>query len=132
MRVVFDTNIFVSAFAIPGGRAEAAMSRVLVGEARLVISKPIILELLDVLARKFGRDAEALARIAVYLAELGDVVEPGRKVAVLADDADNRILECALAGRAAAIVTGDRALIALGAYQGVKIMSLRRFLETPA
>jgi predicted nucleic acid-binding protein len=45
------------------------------------------------------------------------------------DEPDNRILECALAGRADAIVTGDRALLALGEYRGVRVISLRGFLE---
>ena len=128
MRAVFDTNIYVSAFAIPGGRAEAALLKAVEGEVRLVISKPIIHELLDVLARKFGRDAEELARVAVFLAELAEVVQPRRKIEMLSDDTDNRILECAIAGRAEVIVTGDRAMLELGEYQGVRIMTLRGFL----
>ena len=113
MRVVFDTNIYVSAFVIPGGRAEAALLKAVEGEARLVISRAIIRELLGVLALKFGRDREELAHIAVFLAGLSDVVRPRRKLKVLKDDADNRILECALAGRADLIVTGDRAMLEL-------------------
>ncbi|MGH7380806.1 MAG: putative toxin-antitoxin system toxin component, PIN family [Candidatus Methylomirabilales bacterium] len=128
MRAVFDTNIYVSAFAIPGGRAQAALLKAVEGEVRLVISKPIIHELLDVLARKFGRDAEELARVAVFLAELAEVVQPRRKIDMLSDDTDNRILECAIAGRADVIVTGDRAMLELGEYQGVRIMTLREFL----
>jgi uncharacterized protein len=129
VRVVFDTNIYVSAFAIPGGQAEAALLKALAGEARLVVSRAIIHELLDVLARKFGRDPEELAHIAVFLAELADVVRPRRKLGVLRDDADNRILECALAGRGDVIVTGDRAMLERGEYQGVRIVTLREFLE---
>jgi putative PIN family toxin of toxin-antitoxin system len=128
VRVVFDTNIYVSAFVIPGGRAEGALLKAVEGEARLIISRAIIRELLDVLARKFGRDREELAHIAVFLAELSDVVRPRRKLTVLRDDADNLILECALAGRADAIVTGDRAMLELGEYQGVRIVTLREFL----
>jgi len=128
VRAVFDTNIYVSAFAIPGGRAAAALLKAVEGEVRLVISKPIIHELLDVLARKFGRDAEELARVAVFLAELAEVVQPRRKIEMLSDDTDNRILECAIAGRAEVIVTGDRAMLELGEYQGVGIMTLREFL----
>jgi len=128
VRAVFDTNIYVSAFAIPGGRAAAALLKAVEGEVRLVISKPIIHELLDVLARKFGRDAEELARVAVFLAELAEVVQPRRKIEMLSDDTDNRILECAIAGRAELIVTGDRAMLELGEYQGVRIMTLREFL----
>jgi putative PIN family toxin of toxin-antitoxin system len=128
VRAVFDTNIYVSAFAIPGGRTEAALLKAVRGEVRLVISKLIIRELLDVLASKFGRDAEEMARVAVFLAELAEVVQPRRKIEVLSDDADNRILECAIAGRADVIVTGDRAMLELGEYQGVRIMTLREFL----
>lgn len=129
MRVVFDTNIYVSAFAIPGGRAEAALLKAVAGEVQLVVSRAIIRELLDVLARKFGREAEELAHVAVFLAELAAVVRPRRKLGVLRDDADNRILECALAGRAEVIVTGDRAMLELGEYQEVRIVTLRKFLE---
>jgi len=128
VRAVFDTNIYVSAFTVPGGRAEAALLKAVEGEAQLVISKPIIHELLDVLARKFGRDAEELARIAVFLAELAEVAQPRRGIEVLKDDADNRILECAIAGRADVIVTGDQGMLGLGEYQEVRIMTLREFL----
>ena len=49
MRVVFDTNIFISALAIPGGMAEKAVSRVIEGHDELVISPQIIKEVLSVL-----------------------------------------------------------------------------------
>ena len=130
MRAVFDTNIYVSAFVIPAGRAETALLKAIEGEAQLVISKAIIHELLDVLARKFGRDAEELARIAVFLAELADVVQPRGRIEVLMDETDNRILECAITGRADVIVTGDRAMLELGEYKGVRIMTLREFLAS--
>jgi uncharacterized protein len=129
VRVVFDTNIFVSAFVIPGRQADAALLKAVEGEAQLVVSRAIIHELLDVLARKFGRDPEELAHIAVFVAELADVVQPRRKLGVLRDDADNRILECALAGRADVIMTGDRAMLKLAEYQGVRIVTLREFLQ---
>lgn len=131
MRVVFDTNVYVSAFAIPGGQAEAALAKAVEGRAQLVVSTAIIHELLDVLARRFGRDPEELAHVAVFVAELAEVVRPRRRLQVLRDDADNRILECALAGRADVIVTGDRAMLGLVEYQGVRIVTLRGFLEVP-
>ena len=128
MRVVFDTNIFVSAFVFPGSRADAAVRRVLDGEDELVISRAIIDELLTVLARKFARDAEELGRIAVFLTDLGVVARPRRRVRILSDEADNRILECACSGHADMIVTGDRAMLALGRYQDIDIKSLREYL----
>lgn len=128
MRVVFDTNIFVSAFVFPGSRADAAVRRVLDGEDELVISRAIIDELLTVLARKFARDADELGRVAVFLTDLGVVVRPRGRVTILSDDADNRILECARSGHADLIVTGDRAMLALGRYQDIDIKSLREYL----
>jgi putative PIN family toxin of toxin-antitoxin system len=94
----------------------------------LLLSKPILDELLGVLARKFARDAEELARVAVFLGNLGTMIKPVRRLRVLADGADNRILECAIAGGADAIVTGDRAMLALREYRGVRVLSLRSYL----
>ena len=96
---------------------------------QLVLSKPIIDELLGILGRKFSRDAEELAHLAVFLSDLALFVKPRRRLRVVKDDPDNRILECALAGRADAIVTGDRVLLALGAYRGVRLVSLRDYLD---
>ena len=128
MRVVFDTNILVSALVFPGGRGEAALLRVIGERDQLLLSKPILDELLGVLAAKFSRDAEALARIAVFLSENATTVRPRRKLHVVKDDPDNRVLECAVAGRAEVIVTGDKELLDLGEYSGIRIRSLRDYL----
>jgi len=130
VKVVFDTNILVSALVFPGGRGEAALLRIAEEKDQLVLSKPILDELLGILARKFSRDAEELARAAVLISELSLFVKPRQRLRVVRDDPDNRILECATAGRANAIVTGDRALLALREYRGVRILSLREYLAT--
>ena len=106
MRVIFDTNIFVSALILPLGRVEEALTRVIEGADRLILSKPILDELLSVLARKFSRDREELARLAVWLGEVAEWVQPTRRLNVAAEEADNRILECALAGRTEVVVGG--------------------------
>lgn len=128
MRVVFDTNIFVSALVVPGGRAEEALARVIDGADRLVVSKAILDELLAVLAGKFSRDREELARVAVWLADLAEWVRPIRRIKVLADEADNRILECAVTGAAELIVTGDHGLLQLKSFEAITIVSLRGYL----
>jgi len=130
VRVVFDTNIFVSALVRPGGRAERALLRIIDGHDQLIVSRPLIHELLAVLARKFSRDQEELARGAVYLSELGELVEPKERLTVLSDEPDNRVLECAVAGRADAIVTGDRAMLDLREFQDIRIMSLATYSKT--
>lgn len=128
MKAVFDTNILVSAITFPGGRAEAAVMKAVEGDVELLISKPIIDETLGVLARKFDRDPEELARVAVFLSELGKLVVPRTKLKILSDEPDNRVLECAMAGHAEVIVTGDRAMLRLGEYREVKIVTLKDFL----
>ncbi len=128
MRVVFDTNIFISAFVFPAGQAEQAILKVLEGKDKLLISKDITDEVLSVLARKFDRNSEALAHTAVFLSEIAEMVKPSVKIKVLKDAADNRILECAVSGRADLIVTGDKEMLHLKQYEGIKILSLRKYL----
>lgn len=128
MKVVFDTNVFVSALTLPDGRGDQALRKIVEGEDSLALSKQILDELLSVLARKFARNREELARVAVFLSNLGEIVEPAESLTVLADEPDNRIVECALAANAQLIVTGDRAMLALGEYQGIRIISLSAYL----
>ena len=129
MRAVFDTNIFVSALVIPGSRAEQALYKVIEGDDRLLLSKLLIDELLGVLARNFSRDREQLSRLALFLAEAGELIQPEMRFATLADEPDNRLLECAVAGRADLIVTGDRAVLGLGQHEGIVLVTLREYLE---
>ena len=128
MRVVFDTNILVSALVFPGGRGDAALRRIIAGTDQLVMSRAILDEFLDVLSRKFARDAEELAHVAVFVSELAMVVAARRRLRVVQDDRDNRILECAIAGRAEAIVTGDKALLALKNFRNIPVVTLRTYL----
>ena len=130
MRVVFDTNIFISALVIPGCLAEKAVSRIIAGRDELVISPDIIKEVLSVLSSKFAREREALSHVAVILLELGELVRPDQRVRVFRDEPDNRILECAVFGKADRIVTGDKEMLRLKEFKGVKIASLREYLES--
>jgi putative PIN family toxin of toxin-antitoxin system len=102
---------------------------ILQGHATLLLSEPILGETLGVLGRKFSRDMEKLARLAIFLSELAESVVPRETIRVLTDKPDNRILECAAAGAADVIVTGDRAMLALGQFRGIAIIPLREFLR---
>jgi putative PIN family toxin of toxin-antitoxin system len=58
------------------------------------------------------------------------LVHPRETLSVVSDDeADNRILECALAARADTIVTGDRHLLQLRRFRGARISTPRQFLD---
>jgi len=64
------------------------------------------------------------------LSELATIVRPKRRLSVLDDEADNRVLECGLAGRVDAIVTGDKQMLKLGSYGDFRIITIRQFLES--
>ena len=128
MRVVFDTNIFISALVIPGSLAERAILKIIEGGDILVISKDIINEVLSVLSSKFSRDKEGLSHVAVILSELGELVKPTHKVSIFKENADNRILECAIQGKADVLVTGDKEMLQLREYKGVRIISLEEYI----
>ena len=124
-----DTNVLVSALTLPGGRGDHAVRKIIEGGDSLALSRFIIDELLSVLARKFGYDREELARVALFLADLGELVETTEPVAVLTDEPDNSILECALAAAARVIVTGDRAMLARGEFRDIRIVSPSAYLD---
>ncbi len=130
MRVVFDTNIFISALIFPGSQAEKAILKVIEGKDTLILSREIIKEVLSVLSKKFSRDREAISRVAVNLSEMGDLIEPSEKTDILEDRADNRILECAAAGNAEIIVTGDKAMLKLKRYGNTRIIYLKEYLQS--
>lgn len=130
MKVVFDTNIYISAFVFPGGSAERAVQHILDGQDSLIVSKPIVDETLRILAEKFDRNAEELARTALFMSELATTVQPRKQITLLSDEPDNRILECAVQGHAELIVTGDKAMLELREFQEIQIMSLRQYLAS--
>jgi putative PIN family toxin of toxin-antitoxin system len=129
VRVVFDTNIFISAFVIPGSLAEKAILKIIEKEDSLLVSVHTIDEVLSVLSSKFGRDREGLSHVAVTLSELAELVKPARRIKLFRDEPDNRVLECAIYGKADLLVTGDKEILQLGEYRGVKIISLKEYLE---
>jgi len=58
------------------------------------------------------------------------LVDPQERLSIVREDeADNRILECAVAADADALVTGDRHLLRLRRFRGTSIMSPRDFLD---
>lgn len=85
MRIVFDTNIFISALILPGSSAEKAILKIIKGPDELIISHDIIDEVLTVLSNKFSRNREALSRTAVNLAAIGNVVKPKERISIFQD-----------------------------------------------
>jgi predicted nucleic acid-binding protein len=72
---------------------------------------------------------EAPYTSADRLADIGTLVEPSGRLSVFRDAPDNRILECAVEGTADAIVTGDKAMLAIGGYEGIRLITLADYLD---
>jgi uncharacterized protein len=128
--LVFDTNVYVSAFVVPGSKSDLAFRLALRGAFDLAASEAILTELREKLASKFGLTESELSRVERTIRSAATIVEPETELDVLDDEPDNRILECAVAVQASAIVTGDRHLLALRAYEGVGLMTVAELLYT--
>jgi putative PIN family toxin of toxin-antitoxin system len=62
------------------------------------------------------------------LSELAEFVRPIKKISIFKDDPDNRILECAIHGKADVLVTGDKEMLQVRDYKGIKIISLKEYI----
>jgi len=129
VRAVFDTNIFISAFVIPGGNAEEAYMQAVRGDFQLFTSVTILTETANILQTKFGWSDARVAMLVGAISKTATVLKTEPHLHDLADEADNRILECAVLAEADFIVTGDKHLLALGHYQNTQIIKLAEFVE---
>ncbi|MBM4307139.1 MAG: putative toxin-antitoxin system toxin component, PIN family [Deltaproteobacteria bacterium] len=129
MKVVFDTNIFISALVIPGSRAEEAYLHCLRGEFILYSSVAILTETAKKLREKFGWEENNITRFLKAITRVGNVIKTHPHLHVLVDEPDNRILECGVAAEADIIVTGDKHLLSLKNYQNISVIPLSHFLE---
>jgi hypothetical protein len=133
-RVVFDTNVIVSALLLPTSVPRLALDHVLEHGA-LLISDATVTELNDVLRRpKFERYVtlderlEFLARI-VHEAELVEVTDA---VTECRDPKDNKFLELAVSGRASCVVSGDPDLLTMHPFRSIPIITPNAFLTSLA
>ena len=130
MKVVFDTNIYISAFVIPGGNAERAYLHAIEGDFNLCTSIAILTEMARKLDEKFGWEKHRIEQVITAIGNLATIFKPSLRLKVISDDPDNGVLECALESGAELIVTGDKHLLKLIKYQHVEIIRLSTFLTT--
>ncbi len=129
MRVVLDTNVIVSGLNFPGNE-RLILELALRGRFQLYLSPFILQEVAGVLVRKFDWTEKRLSQALRALEDAATIIEPHRRPEVIeGGQADNRILECAVAAAADYLVTGDRRhLLPLEEYQGARILNAPRFL----
>ncbi|MGH8689695.1 MAG: putative toxin-antitoxin system toxin component, PIN family [Burkholderiales bacterium] len=129
MRVFLDTNVLVSAFATRGLNAE--LFELVLIEHELITGRTVLKELDKALRAKIKLPAARCAEAVDFVrTEAARVVEDAQQVDCKADADDRRVLGEAVAGDAEAFVTGDGALIALGAIGKMPVLSPRQFWES--
>ena len=130
LRVVFDTNVVISAMLLPLWVPRRALDRAM-REGRPLISAATTTELDQVIhLPRFDKYLSEEERIKflttlVHEAELVNVVET---VTDCRDPRDNKFLELAVSGRATHIVTGDSDLLVLHPFRGIIVVSPNSFL----
>jgi putative PIN family toxin of toxin-antitoxin system len=128
VRVVFDTNIYISALAIPGGNAEEAYLEAVRGAFDLYTSVAILTETARVLQTKFDWAEDKVREAVQTISQMAIVLRLRPTLHILHDEPDNRILECAVAAQAEFVVSGDRHLLALKHHGNITMISLADFL----
>ncbi|MBF0339177.1 MAG: putative toxin-antitoxin system toxin component, PIN family [Nitrospirae bacterium] len=129
LKVVLDTNIIVSAVAF--GRLPAnILERAVEGEFINITSDFILQEVETVLIKKFRWSIQDAQDVITLLLGFSELVQPQVQIVALDYPPDNHILECAIAGKADLIVTGDKKhLLPLKQYEGIRILSVGAFLD---
>jgi putative PIN family toxin of toxin-antitoxin system len=131
LRVVLDTNIYIAAFGHPEGPNAQTWVAALTGRYHLLISRAIVVELVRVLRADFQWQTEHIQRRVRRLVNVAEIVDTTTTVHVVtADPSDNRILECAIDGRADLIVSNDHHLLDLSVYAGIPIVAGPDFRRT--
>lgn len=123
MKVVLDTNIFVSGVFF-GGPPYKIFEAWRDGKIQLLLSPAILEEYQRVmreLAVQFPEiEVEALIDFMIVHSEI--ILPPSLPPVIQADLSDDKFLECAVAGEAICIVTGDKHLLKLLKFRGISIL----------
>lgn len=131
MNVFVDANIIVSGIVF-NGKEHKLLLKGLSKRTQLITSEDVLDEVVGVLNKKFPEHAglvkEFLRLIRVKISLRGDY-EKSIKAGIVRDEADAHVLAAALETKCSVIVTGDRDLLALGRYHGIKIKTTSQFLK---
>ncbi len=130
MKIVLDTNVFVSSFF--GGNPRKIVDLWKTGAISLCLSGPIIEEYTEVLQRLGLTSEKELKELLSFFARGVHVLYAGKTPdlqIVEKDPDDDKFIECAVALKADAVVTGDKAVADIKNYMGIQIIDPRKFLE---
>ena len=130
LKVALDTNVLVSA-TLFGGNPEKILDLAEEGKIKILISEEMLEEFTEVLQEEFGFSSSMAELAASGIREISTLITPTQRLSVIKEkEADNRVLECAVEGKAQHIVSGDtKHLQPLREYQEIKILSPAQFLK---
>ncbi len=130
IRVTVDTNILVSA-AINEGNPYKILKLAKEGKITLVISLDILKEFKGVISRpRFGFSETQINNVLKQIIAISEIIISTTKINfVKADPADDKILEAAFSGKSDFLVSGDKHLLDVGEYRGIKIVKVTQFLN---
>lgn len=130
LRVVLDTNVYLSAFRYPNGIPAQIFEAGIFHLYERIISPAIIEEYARISREKFKTADEKIERDKKSIIHGARLVKPDFVPQAVPDDEDdNHIVACALAGKASLIVSGDKDLLRLKEYEGITIVRPMDFLR---
>ena len=129
IKIVVDTNILISAFVFPSGVIQEIFERIITRDYELGISQEILSEFEEVLFKKFSLNKGKINQIIEFINRNSTLVSHKKRLEVIKDEPDNRILECALEFQANYIISGNRHILSLKKYNKIKILKASDFLK---
>lgn len=129
-KVVFDTNIFISAI-IFGGNPRLLLELARKKAIRLYTSKTLLFELAQKLKLKFDWSNEEISDVITGIIRFVEIVTPHQQIHAIKDDpSDNRVLEVAAHVDANYIISGDKKhILPLVKFRNAIILTAQEFLK---
>ena len=130
MKVVLDTNIFISAF-LWTGNPRKVLKRIANGFDELYITDDILKEIASALSRKkFNLNIERINEYLQIIESFSIKLSSKNKYEEISRDKDdNKILQCGIDGNVDFIITGDNDLLVLENYKNIKIIKAKEYLD---
>ena len=132
IKAVFDTNILFSATGWRGSPYRC-LKLAREGKVTLIICREILTEYHEKLQTKLGMTPEQATRAVAEILSCSTLTEINNELHVVVNDPDDdKVVECAVVGKAAYIVSGDRHLLDMNEYEGIVIIRANDFLDLVA
>lgn len=131
LRAVLDTNTLISGLFFRSGNEAQLVDAALERRVKILTSLEILEEVREVLSRqKFQLSPNEAGSAFQLVVSVGEIIlAPGKAKARCRDPDDQKFLDCASAGRADFLVTGDRDLLSMGRVGRARIVRTAEFVK---